>query len=270
MVRGPLIEVGEPATAFYIIRNGEIALTPLDKSEGDTYTVGKGGCFGEAALVTSRQENYVEGCCVTSEKGAEVFALNRSDLELLSFDDLLISPEMQQKMALSRRKSSNAVSMVAEEGMENLKLSDSIAEEGIEDLSRRATEAFEVSQTVLTAPRGLEDMIVERTIGCGSFGRVKLATHKLSGTVCAIKILQKDTIVEMRQTKNISREKNIVACLTHPNVLRMYGTFQDSDCLYMMLELVNGGELYRLMHGDGSEENVLPFKDMRFYVAQVD
>jgi len=284
---GPLIKAGEPASAFYIIRNGDISLTTEDN---ETYTVGKGGCFGEAALVTSKQQNYVETCEVVSNKG-ELFALNRSDLDLLNFGDLLISSEMRERMEYCRRKSSSggggAMAVDAEKAaeafmaeLETLKLADSglsgISEgdggEGDEEeepSSRRATEAFQVSRLVLTAPNGLEDMVVERTIGCGSFGRVKLATHKGTGTVCALKILQKDTIIEMRQTKNISREKDIVASLTHPNVLRMYGTFQDQDCLYMMLELVNGGELYRLMHGDGSEENVLPFKDMRFYVAQV-
>jgi hypothetical protein len=62
---------------------------------------------------------------------------------------------------------------------------------------------------------------------CGSFGRVKLATHSSSGTLMALKILQKDTVVENRQTKNVSREKEIMARLQHPNVLRLFGTFQD-------------------------------------------
>jgi len=117
--------------------------------------------------------------------------------------------------------------------------------------------------------RELSELEVERTLGCGSFGRVKLATHVATKTFLALKILQKDTVVENRQTKNVSREKDIMAKLQHPNVLRLYGTFQDQDCLYMMLELVNGGELFRLMHGDGSEMNLLPFENARFYVAQV-
>jgi serine/threonine protein kinase len=115
----------------------------------------------------------------------------------------------------------------------------------------------------------LDELKVERTIGCGSFGRVKVATHIASGTIVALKILQKTNVVEMKQVRNIVRERDIVASLQHPNVLRLYSTFQDADCLYMMLELVNGGELYRLMHGDGSEENPLPRQQARFYAAQV-
>ena len=126
------------------------------------------------------------------------------------------------------------------------------------------------AKTSLQCSNGLHDLAVSRTLGCGSFGRVKVATHNESGTILALKILQKDTVVEMRQVKNIARERSIIAALAgHPNILQLYGTFQDADCLYMMLELVPGGELYRLMHGDGTEENRLSFSAARFYAAQV-
>lgn len=57
--------------------------------------------------------------------------------------------------------------------------------------------------------------------------------------------------------------------LQHPSVLGLYGPFQDPNCLYLLLELVNGGELYRRMHGDGSEQNQLKPSDALFYAAQV-
>jgi hypothetical protein len=129
-----------------------------------------------------------------------------------------------------------------------------------------STTAFRVA---LTCPNGLSNLEVERTLGMGSFGRVKLATHTKSGTLCALKILQKQVVVETRQVKNIGRERSIMLALQHPSVLRLYGSFQDTDSLYMLLELVNGGELYRLMHGDGSEQNQLKPADALFYASQV-
>ena len=45
----------------------------------------------------------------------------------------------------------------------------------------------------------LDDLEVFRTLGCGSFGRVKLAVDRATHTVMALKILLKDTVVEMRQ-----------------------------------------------------------------------
>lgn len=140
-------------------------------------------------------------------------------------------------------------------------------------LGRSSSMTFEehVSQSkkTLVVNNGTADLEVMRTLGCGSFGRVKLALHKETNTILALKILLKSNVVEMRQVQNIKREKDIIAQLTHPNVLRLFGTFQDADSLYMMLELVVGGELFRIMHGDGSEENVLPLESARFYTAQV-
>ena len=55
----------------------------------------------------------------------------------------------------------------------------------------------------------------------------------------------------------------------HPFILHLYGTYQDENCLYMLLEIVMGGELFRLLHGDGSVENRLSTPDTAFYAANV-
>ena len=73
--------------------------------------------------------------------------------------------------------------------------------------------------------------------------------------ILALKALQKEAIRLTRQEKNIMSERELTASLKHPFILHLYGTFQDSDCLYMLLEIVMGGELFRLLHGDGSVEN---------------
>ena len=64
-------------------------------------------------------------------------------------------------------------------------------------------------------------------------------------------------------------ERQLTASLIHPFILHLYGTFQDTDCLYMLLEIVMGGELFRLLHGDGSVENKLSTQDTAFYAACV-
>jgi serine/threonine protein kinase len=108
-----------------------------------------------------------------------------------------------------------------------------------------------------------------QTLGTGSFGRVKVCKHLESGTVFALKILQKEAIRQTRQEKNIMNEKELTSNLMHPFILHLYGTFQDRDCLYMMLEIVMGGELFRLLHGDGSVENKLSPDDTAFYAGNV-
>lgn len=115
----------------------------------------------------------------------------------------------------------------------------------------------------------LVELTTGRTLGTGSFGRVKFARHNATDTVVALKILQKEAIRQTRQQRNIMNEKELTASLIHPFILNLYGTFQDRDCLYMMLEIVMGGELFRLLHGDGSLQNLLSPNDTAFYAACV-
>ena len=117
--------------------------------------------------------------------------------------------------------------------------------------------------------QGILEIKTGRTLGTGSFGRVKVATHLESGQVLALKILQKEAIKVTRQEKNIMNERFLTGKLRHPFILHLYGTFQDVNCLYMLLEIVMGGELFRLLHGDGTSENRLSVVDTAFYTANV-
>ena len=86
-----------------------------------------------------------------------------------------------------------------------------------------------------------------RVLGAGTFGRVKLTRHKPTGTPYALKVMQKAQVVEFKQTKNVMNEKNVMARVDHPFILKLAATFMDKDCLYMLLELVSGGELFSLL-----------------------
>ena len=63
-------------------------------------------------------------------------------------------------------------------------------------------------------------------------------------------------------------EKRIMEMLDHPFTLRLEATFQDKDCLYMLLEIVTGGELFDLL-ADRAPEGVLGTEDAAFYAACV-
>ena len=63
-------------------------------------------------------------------------------------------------------------------------------------------------------------------------------------------------------------EKRIMEKLDHPFALRLEATFQDKDCLYMLLEIVTGGELFDLL-ADRAPNGVLPAGDAAFYTACV-
>lgn len=103
------------------------------------------------------------------------------------------------------------------------------------------------------------------TLGTGSFGRVRFATHKVTGTFWAIKILKKAEIIRLQQVEHMISEKTILMCLDHPFIVNLAGTFQDSKCLYMVLEYVIGGEFFTHLRKAGRFD----FNTTKFYTTQV-
>lgn len=109
---------------------------------------------------------------------------------------------------------------------------------------------------------------LRNTLGTGTFGRVKLAVHKKTGKAYALKMLQKSQIVALRQEKNIMNEKMVLQMVNHPFILKLYSTYKDKHRLYMLLELVQGGELFSRLQNNDTPGRV-PVRDARFYAACV-
>ncbi|RYY35052.1 hypothetical protein EON62_02810, partial [archaeon] len=106
------------------------------------------------------------------------------------------------------------------------------------------------------------------TLGTGTFGRVKLVLHRKTNRVFALKMLQKHQIVALKQQVNIMNEKDILWCVDHPFVIKLYDTYKDRDRLYMLLELVQGGELFSRLQNSDTPGRV-PVDSARFYSACV-
>jgi serine/threonine protein kinase/CRP-like cAMP-binding protein len=106
------------------------------------------------------------------------------------------------------------------------------------------------------------------TLGTGTFGRVRLVFHRKSGKVYALKMLQKKQIVALKQQANIMNEKEILWRIDHPFIIKLYDTFKDQDRLYMLLELVQGGELFSRLQNSPTPGRIAPH-EARFYAACV-
>lgn len=61
--------------------------------------------------------------------------------------------------------------------------------------------------------------LLGKTLGEGTFGKVKLATHILTGEKVAIKILEKDKIKEVSDVERVTREIRILKLLRHQNLI---------------------------------------------------
>ncbi|DAZ94353.1 TPA: hypothetical protein N0F65_000917 [Lagenidium giganteum] len=96
----------------------------------------------------------------------------------------------------------------------------------------------------------MTDFEVMGVLGVGTYGVVKLAKHIRSGSSVALKVLSKEHVVSMRQEKHILRERMVHMRLRHPFIARLYGTFQDEDCLYLVIEYLPGGELWSVVYAN--------------------
>ena len=92
-----------------------------------------------------------------------------------------------------------------------------------------------------------EDLVPVRTIGVGSFGRVRMVQHKPSGNVYALKSLSKKLIIQYKQQQHLRNEKLLMEKITHPLCVRLVKSFKDMAYVHILLEFSQGGELFRLM-----------------------
>ena len=67
----------------------------------------------------------------------------------------------------------------------------------------------------------------------------------------AIKILKKAEIIKLKQVDHIMNEVRILSVIDHPFLIKTEGFAQDERYLYLVLELINGGELFTYLRSVG-------------------
>ncbi|DAZ93149.1 TPA: hypothetical protein N0F65_006348 [Lagenidium giganteum] len=83
-----------------------------------------------------------------------------------------------------------------------------------------------------------------KTLGIGSFGKVKLAVHEITGHKVAIKILNRNKIRGLDMGEKVRREISLLRKMRHPHIIRLYEVIDTPTDIFMVLEYVAGGELF--------------------------
>ncbi|KAJ2744302.1 cAMP-dependent protein kinase catalytic subunit [Coemansia sp. BCRC 34301] len=111
----------------------------------------------------------------------------------------------------------------------------------------------------------LDEFEVFRTVGTGSFGRVRLVRHRASNKYYAMKVLKKSHVVRVKQVEHVNSERRILAECNCPFIVHMLGTCQDRINLYFFMEYVVGGELFTYLR----RYQQFPSPVAKFYAAEV-
>ncbi|GAU19808.1 hypothetical protein TSUD_170330 [Trifolium subterraneum] len=83
-----------------------------------------------------------------------------------------------------------------------------------------------------------------KTLGIGSFGKVKIAEHVLTRHKVAIKILNRRKIKNMEMEEKVRREIKILRLFMHPHIIRLYEVIETETDIYVVMEYVKSGELF--------------------------
>lgn len=77
----------------------------------------------------------------------------------------------------------------------------------------------------------------------GSFAIVKRGVHKKTGKEVAVKIIKKKKL-SPDELASLHDEAEILRNVDHENIVKMFDVYESADHLYMVLEILSGGELF--------------------------
>jgi len=86
--------------------------------------------------------------------------------------------------------------------------------------------------------------LMGRTLGEGSFGKVRLGTHILTGEKVAVKILEKSRLVEAADVQRVAREIKILKRNRHRNIIQLFEVLDTPTAIYLIMENADAGEMF--------------------------
>jgi len=111
----------------------------------------------------------------------------------------------------------------------------------------------------------IDDFEILKPISRGAFGRVFLAKKRTTGDLFAIKVLRKADMIRKNAVESILAERNILISVRNPFVVRFFYSFTCRENLYLVMEYLNGGDLYSLLRNLGCLDEEMA----RVYIAEV-
>ncbi|KAJ8601768.1 hypothetical protein CTAYLR_006818 [Chrysophaeum taylorii] len=208
-----IFKEGKKGTKFYVIQTGSAKIERDGQALG---VLGTNDYFGEAALIN----HTPHVATIAAVDDVACYTLDRKKFEKLLMHTAGTAEKFEKEM---KRREALMVAQTSGSG------------------------SGPPGSTDNNAP-ALKDLKYVRMLGQGTFGRVKLMVHHTNGDVYTLKCMSKSQIIEQQQEKNVINERDLLFECSSTFVLTLFATYQSPDELMLLMELIQGGELWTYIY----------------------
>lgn len=117
-----------------------------------------------------------------------------------------------------------------------------------DDLNREAKTKTYIIVRLLRADLNCISELIQ---GHGAFGTVYKAVHKNAKKAFALKKISKKEVKSQNMISQLNNEIKISRQLDHPNIIKLYDTFDNGEDIYLVLELAQNGQLFSKIVREG-------------------
>lgn len=113
--------------------------------------------------------------------------------------------------------------------------------------------------------KSVGDYVFIRTLGQGTFGKVKLAEHRITGQQVAIKIIEKASVKTVKQRNSVQREVRLMKLLNHSHIVSVLNIVENTQRIFIVMEYAAGGELFKYIVNHG----LIKEREARHFFRQI-
>jgi len=122
---------------------------------------------------------------------------------------------------------------------------------------------FKTEGSEKTSTLSINNFVFHFVIGRGGFGKVWKVDKKHTKTPFAMKEMSKARVISKKSVASVMNERHLLSVLKHPFLVNMIYAFQDRDNLYLVMDLMTGGDLrYHI-----SRRKKLTEEQTKFFIA---